>query len=187
MNPLVLKNSLLTQDRLDSLETLINQVRKLPGDIAEVGVYKGGTALLLAENTNKMLHLFDTFTGMPEADSTIDLHKKGDFHDTTVEQVSNLLKGENFKIYPGLFPQQTGSNIENLKFSFVYLDVDIYSSTKDCLEFFYPKMSPGGIIVSDDYLAPTCAGVKKAVDEFMIGKPETLIHPCKYQCYIIKK
>jgi len=64
----------------------VQQVTNLPGDVAEVGVYKGGTARLLAktfERTGKTVHLFDTFSGMPPSDANKDLHKEGDFSDTS--------------------------------------------------------------------------------------------------------
>ncbi len=187
MNPLVRSNSLLTPDRLESIEGLVNQVKDIPGDTVEVGVYRGGTALLIAENTDKTLHLFDTFEGLPEVDKSVDLHHKGDFADTSIEHINNLLADKNFTLHKGLFPQETGKEIENLTFSFVNLDVDLYQDTKNCLEFFYPRLNKGAILVSDDYLMSSCPGVKKAFDEFMVGKPEKLITDCRFQCHFVKE
>lgn len=117
---------------------------------------------------NKKLHLFDTFEGMPEVDSSIDLHKKGDFQDTSIDSVKNYLSNyKDIYFYKGYFPASlAGTNCHTLTFSFVNLDVDIYESTKSCLEFFYSRLNTGGIILSHDYRSISCPGVKKAIDEF---------------------
>ena len=62
----------------------------------------------------------------------------------------------------------------------------IYKSTKDCLEFYYPRLSPGGVILCDDYNSRTWPGVKKAVDEYFAVTEETIIQTTVNQCAIIK-
>ena len=60
------------------------------------------------------------------------------------------------------------SQLNNAKFSFVHLDVDLYESTKESINFFSPRMIRGGIIVVHDY---GCSrGVRKAVDECYLGQ-----------------
>jgi len=71
------------------------------------------------------------------------------------------------------------------KFAFVHLDVDLYQSTQDCLEWFYPRMSRGGVIVSHDYLSAT-QGVKRVFDEFFADKPEPILELSGSQCLVIK-
>lgn len=182
------QNSLVPNFNIDSLLELLNKTHNLPGINAEVGVYKGGTGLLIAANSKKEVHLFDTFEGLPQEDPTIDTgHRKGDFNDVTLEHVQNLLKNyPNAHIHKGLFPQDTGHNITDKRFAFVYLDVDLYESTKDSLEFFYPRMVPGGVIVTDDYNWHATPGVNKAMDEFLTDKPEQLVLSTKTQAYFIK-
>jgi len=157
------------------------------GEIAEVGVYKGGTARILARACpQKTVHLFDTFAGMPEVRPEIDSHKPGDFGDTSLEAVEAFLKDcANVRLHPGFFPE-TAAGLENRRFCFVNVDVDIYSSTKACLEFFYPRMVPGGAMAFDDYNWQGCAGVKQAIDEFLDGKPEQAIEMESLQCVIFK-
>ena len=145
----------------------------VPGHAAEVGVYKGGTAYILARTLgNRTLHLFDTFTGMPEADPSKDLHRKGDFADTTVEAVQGLLRefGDRIQIHKGFFPDTAG-DIHG-SWSFVHVDADIYKSVLDCAAFFWPKLPVGGIMVFDDYGFPSCPGAKKAVDEYFSPIPK---------------
>src|SRR3989338_3807176 len=143
----------------------VQKTEKVDGVIAEVGVYKGGSAKLIREVTQKPLHLFDTFEGLPslcEHDDPGQFHK-GDYS-ASLESVKNYLKDyTNISFYKGVFPSGV-EPVRSKRFSFVHLDVDIYESTLNCLEFFYPRMSKGGVIISHDY--PDSRGVKKAFDEF---------------------
>ena len=74
-------------------------------------------------------------------------------------------------------------------FSFVHLDCDIYDSYKQTLEYFYYRMSPGGIILLDEYNDPPWPGCNIAVDEFLVGKPEklSLIAMDNHEKYFIAK
>ena len=154
------------------------------GEYAEVGVFKGATAKAICEaKRNKHLYLFDTFDGLPEIDK-IDTRFKPKMFKSDFRKVKDKLKKySNVHIYKGLFPE-TGILIQNKKFAFVHLDVDTYKSTKDCLKFFYNKMSKGGIIISHDYHAQ---GVKKAFDEFFQDKIEQVFKLPISQCMIIKR
>ena len=79
-----------------------------------------------------------------------------------------------------MFPE-TGDAITDKKFSFVYLDVDLYQSTKDSLEFFYPRMNTGGVILSHDYQYP---GVRQAFDD--TGFSDQVIDLADSQCMLVK-
>lgn len=94
---------------------------------------------------------------------------------------------ENIEIRRGIFPE-TSVGLENERYCFVHLDVDIYSSTRFGLEYFYNRMVTGGNIVIDDFfLKDRFIGVKDAVDEailkFNIPRYEVT---CEGQCVIIK-
>lgn len=140
--------------------------RQLTGSAAEIGVYQGGTARILADHLpQKRIHLFDTFEGMPPT-SRFDIHKPGDFADTSLEAVQASLKErDNVEFWPGLFPE-SAAGLTDLRFCLVHVDVDIYTSTKAAIEFFWPRLVEGGIMVFDDYNAPRCPGTNKAVDEY---------------------
>jgi O-methyltransferase len=163
------------------------QTEKIPGDIVELGVYKGGTAKLICEiKGDRRFHLFDTFEGMPEAGEG-DIIQEGAFGDITVEDVKKYLRDyKNVFFYKGLFPE-TAEAINGRRIAFLHLDVDIYTSTRDALHFFYPLMNRGGMIVSHDYNSKSCPGVKKAFDEFFKKKPEPIIELSGVtQCLITK-
>ena len=162
---------------------------KLDGDMAEVGVYQGGSAKLISEVKNeKELHLFDTFEGLPKV-SEKDTHfgtsywKTGEFSNTSLENVKNYLSNyKNVYCYKGKFPE-TSNPIKDKKFSFVHLDVDLFQSTIDCLDFFYPRMVNGGIILTHDYHTD---GVKQAFNEFCKDKKIPQIQLLGSQCTITK-
>lgn len=123
----------------------VKKTEKIEGDVAEVGVYKGGSAKLMREATKKPLHLFDTYEGLPElsAKDNPKQFQKGN-HSASLESVKSYLSGYlNVNFYKGLFPA-TAEPVKDRKFSFVHLDLDIYESTLNSLKFFYPRMSRGG-------------------------------------------
>ena len=91
--------TLVSRDRCYVLERLLRQTLSVPGDVFECGVYKGGTAALLRAlleeaKSSKKLYLFDTFEGMPETNPEEDLHRNGDFSDTSFEAVQSFVGGE---------------------------------------------------------------------------------------------
>lgn len=183
-------NTLVDRIRCYMLYQYAAHVAGLAGDVAEVGVYKGGTAKLLSRSfmqTPKTVHLFDTFAGMPATtDSRRDLHKPGDFRDTSFERVRAYLSDcPNVSFYPGLFPATSGP-IENKTFCLVHVDADIYQSVLDCCTFFYPRLERGGVMIFDDYGEQTCPGAKLAVDEFFAGVPEKPCYLPTGQCIITR-
>ena len=164
----------------------VKRTRKVPGDIAEVGVYKGGSAKIICSvKGDKHLHLFDTFEGLPKVED-IDMvwpFYEGKFA-ASYDSVRDYLKDDrNVSFYKGIFPE-TSDPVKDIRFSMVNLDVDCYESTKLCLEFFYSRMSPGGIILSHDYM--TAPGVKKAFDDFFDGKTEPVLETAGSQCLVVK-
>lgn len=68
----------------------------------------------------------------------------------------------------GFFPQSTSQVPNDLQFSFVNIDVDLYQPILEGLKYFYPKMIKNGTMLIHDYFHPYYTGVKKAVDEFCL-------------------
>ena len=168
--------------------------KKYKGDLAEVGVFKGDSAMMISEaKGSNNLYLFDTFEGLPnisEKDKPSDKWRsdfvKSEFSDTSLEEVKRYLsKYPNVHIYKGIFPKQNSEIVKKKKFMFIHLDVDLYSSTYECLKFFYPRMKKGGIILTHDY--STSEGVKKAFDEFFKNKKEVVIELASSQGLVICK
>ena len=164
----------------------VKRTQKVPGDIAEVGVYKGGSAKIIClVKGDKPLHLFDTFEGLPKVED-IDIvwpFYEGKFA-ASYDSVKEYLNGNsNVFFYKGIFPGTSGP-VKDTSFSMVNLDVDTYESTKLCLEFFYPRMTPGGVLLSHDYV--TAPGVKKAFDDFFGDKREPVLETAGSQCLVVK-
>jgi hypothetical protein len=101
----------------------------------------------------------------------------------SLEDVQRYLTGLPCRFYKGFFPG-SATSLEPGNFSFVHLDVDLYESTLAGLEFFYPRMSRGAILISHDY--QSAAGVDKAFAEFFADKPEAVVPLSGYQCLVTK-
>ena len=170
-----------------TLYSSLKAVKDLVGDIAEIGVYKGGTAKLLCElKGNKNLYLFDTFEGLPNTKDDDLFVQKGWLHDTSVESVKKYLANyDNVHFLKGVFPE-TNTSVLNKKFSFVHLDVNLYQTTLDALEFFWPRMISSGRIVSHDYNTNSMPGIKKAFSEFFKNEPEKIIEIADSQVMVVK-
>lgn len=147
--------------------------RKVPGNIAELGVYQGEQAALLnALFPDRMIRLFDTFEGFSGADVSTEAARGfsaaaiGDFQDTSVEKVmARMPHADKVLVHKGMFPDSV-AGIED-SFAFVSLDVDLYEPTLAGLEYFYPRLSPGGFIFIHDYNNARYSGVRHAVDAFL--------------------
>ena len=157
-------------------------------DVAEVGVYKAGTAKILCElKGDKELHLFDTFEGLPEAAiKAEDLVKSGWLSDTSEKAVSEYLNEyDNVYIHKGFFPDTSGP-VNDKQFCLVHLDVDAYQGTIDSLKFFWPRMVVGGRVIVHDYNNADCPGVKAALEEYFEGEIFNVIDIADSQALIIK-
>lgn len=152
---------------------------EVPGDFAEVGVYKGNSARAIhLMDPARNFHLFDTFEGFPAEDLE---PEKGDaatysprhFADTSPQAVITKTGSENIILHKGRF-QKTASEAAQITFALVNLDADLYLPTKAALEFFYPRLSPGGVIFIHDYNA-RWEGIRQAVDEFAAQNRETFV------------
>jgi hypothetical protein len=177
--------TLVPEVRQNFLLQQVLQVASLEGEVAEVGVWRGGSAKLLARAMpGRMVHLFDTFEGMPET-SEFDILQPGDFSDTSLESVNEFLQGYNVHFWPGLFPDSARllpRLLPDTQFVLVHVDVDIYESTKAACEFFWPLLVEGGIMVFDDYNNSECPGANKAVDEFFDAWQEIEVSGPDKQC-----
>ncbi len=142
-------------------------------DIAEVGVYKGGSVELMAAGADDecMVYAIDTFSGHPasaisEHDS---VHRAGMFSDLDPVAVGRRLGKLGICVIAKEFGQ---APIPAPCFSVVHLDTDLYKSTLDGLLYFGPRMAQAGVIVVDDYGSAKANGVRKAVDRYRALAPE---------------
>jgi len=185
--------TMTSKERIYSLIKSVEYVvkNKIPGDFVECGVWKGGSAMVIAHillnlgETNRKIYLYDTYEGMSEPtkeDKTLLGNKyalkkwkrkdKGIMCLASLEEVKRNMAltkypKKNFVFVKGkvedTIPKKTPGKISLLR-----LDTDWYESTKHELTHLYPKISKGGVLILDDY--GHWAGSKKAVDEYFKKK-----------------
>jgi hypothetical protein len=156
----------------------VRKTARLSGDIAELGVFSGGSAKLICQaKGNRRLHLFDTFAGLPSNNYEINKINQGDINGGALKEVRGYLSEySGLYFYEGIFPYTTVDLKRPVNFSFIHLDADIYEATLEGLKFFYPIMVKSGIILIHDYNAVHLPGVKRAVNEFLKDKPEKIVN-----------
>ena len=151
----------------------------LSGDIAELGVYKGHTATLLAATArrlSKTLYLFDTFEGFDQRDLVgPDSNRMHRFSDTSLEAVRSLVGEDRVRYVRGFFPATASAIAEGAQFCLVHVDCDLYSPARSALEYFYPRLCPGGFMVIHDYSSMMWPHLEKAVDECLASRAESLV------------
>jgi hypothetical protein len=152
----------------------------VPGDFAELGVYKGNSAKILADlarASGRRLVLFDTFAGFDHRDQTgIDAKTiRGKFSDTSLEHVKSFVGTEGVSYEVGHFPESVTDEVAARRYAVVHIDCDLYSPTRAALKFFYPRLAPGGLLLIHDYSGGGWDGLTRAVDEFLPTIPERLV------------
>lgn len=174
--------------RMDNLHSCLLDVlrRNVPGDVAEVGVWRGGAgimmrAVLKAFGSSRSVWLADSFQGLPRPDPERYPADSGDVHWSHSELVisADTVK-QNFQRY-GLLDDQvkflagwfhdTLAEAPVRRLALLHLDCDMYQSTIVALRALYPKVSPGGFVIVDDFgaLPPCRQAVMDFRDEFKIN------------------
>jgi len=188
--------TLTSVERMIALSNAITHIVKnnIPGDIVECGVWRGGSMMLTAltlishQDTDRTLHLYDTFEGMSPptnddvgfddrtAQSQLDddpgmtgVGCKAGIDEVRTNLESTNYPARNIRYIKGrveeTIPQHVPESIAVLR-----LDTDWYESTRHELEHLYPRLSPGGFLIVDDY--GHWKGARKAVDEYFEKRNE---------------
>jgi O-methyltransferase len=171
--------SLVTALNLHLLQELVQRLGRLgiDGDIVECGVYRGGSAAVLGaamldlgDEPPRRLWLFDSFAGMPPASD-----QDGEFSHTLEgtyvgsEQETRALLEQagvppsRFEIVTGFYAD-TFPTVKTPQTALLHVDCDFYEPVRLTLEKFYPRLSPGGFVVLNDY--GIYKGARTATDEF---------------------
>ena len=178
--------------RFYSLFQMIRHVlsRNIEGDFAECGVWKGhsawcAAALIKESGGSRRFHIFDSFEGLSERGredgtrfslSPRQLEEERRLFACGEEVVrKNLEEFDFLSFYKGWIPSRF-DEVADAKFAFAHLDVDLYQPTMDSLEFFFERLSKGGVIVVDDYGHTSFDGCTKAVREFIKGREPGLFY-----------
>jgi O-methyltransferase len=183
--------TMTSPEKLFALVVAVRYVvdRAIPGDIVECGVWRGGSmqaiARLLAARgvTDRELHLFDTFEGMPpptEDDvrrggppaaellatrpKTANVWAIADLEDVKAGMAQVDYPPERIHYHPGLVEDTIPAGAPE-QIALLRLDTDWYASTKHELDHLYDRVPSGGVVIIDDY--DYWDGSRKAVDEFI--------------------
>ena len=183
-----------SQDRKWTLREYVKLSHALPGDLAECGCYVGTSAFFTAQaSTHGKLYLFDSFQGLSDPNATdkdiaVDVMPwaAGDLSTGEVVLRNNLARyADSIVVLPGWIPERF-SEVSDHQFRVVHIDVDLYQPTRDSLEFFYPRLVKGGVIVMDDYGFKTCPGATRAAEELAVSQGIEILHLATGQGVIIK-
>lgn len=169
------------RERFLFLSLAFDQIHKegLAGDVVELGVYKGQTATILARNARRLgrtCWLLDTYTGFDTKDFTgIDSGRGEQFADTSLAAVRARVGEDNTRYVQGFFPDTAAQLPADGRYCLVHVDCDLYAPIMSALEYFYPRMVPGGYLIVHDYGSLEWEGAERAVDVFFADKPECLV------------
>jgi O-methyltransferase len=191
----VRNNTLVDIFRCWELWQLVGQATKLSGSFIEVGVWRGGTGALIASAAKKNgiaapLYLCDTFQGVVKAGIHDSAYKGGEHADTSIRTVEALMKSlglTNYRIVEGIFPDATSHLIpENERFRLCHIDVDVYDSARDIVDWVWNRIVPGGLIVFDDYGFEMCPGITRLVNEQMGMSDRLVFHNLNGHAIVMK-
>ncbi|HLQ34995.1 MAG TPA: TylF/MycF family methyltransferase [Chloroflexota bacterium] len=177
----VFGQTMIGVERLNNLQECVEKVLSdnVPGDLIETGVWRGGACIFMRALlkvygvSDRTVWLADSFRGLPLPSAAFpqdrsDTHYSSPYLRAALDEVkANFQKyallDEQVKFIPGWFSDSLpAAPIERL--AVLRLDGDMYESTIVALENLYPKLSPGGYVIVDDYGA--VAGCREAVDDF---------------------
>jgi len=192
------------RQRFYSLVQLFRRTAPMEGLVAECGCFRGLSSFLLCSALKladgafdgRGYRIFDSFQGLsaprpedtikgsgPQAERLRQETQAGQFA-ASLEEVKAALHGfPRIEFFPGWIPGAFPDEPDAC-YRFVHLDVDVYQPTRDSLEYFFPKVVPGGIIVCDDFGWP---GARKAVEEFCVRIGASFETTPHLQAYIVRR
>ena len=168
--------SVIPPNRLDFLVKKCEEILcRTPGNVLEVGVYKGGSLVRLAEMVKRICPNFkvygiDTFTGHPYTDNH-PVHPKGKYSDVSLAELRRQIDTKGLSpwivLYPGLV-EQILPDLPILDVSFAHIDCDLYVPVRYCAIEVPKLLQSGSMIYFDDYGHQHCPGATKAVEEVFL-------------------
>jgi len=198
--------SLLREAESYDLIDLLKKSIDLGGDVIEFGVWRGQMTKRMAtvvknSISKKRIFACDSFEGfgeetITEKDTSLfrsksKLEKKFTAANDVPERLNEFFKYFDLDglCIKGFFNQSLSKIDNKARYCFAHVDCDAYKSHLDCLDYVYSRMLKGGCIVFDDYDKKPWPGATKAVDEFLLDKPERIEFSNKKEnpaWYIIK-
>jgi hypothetical protein len=170
------------------------QCRALPGSFVEFGVYRGGCSYMVLATagleSERPYFLFDTYSGIPKeqlTESELEHGLAGELANTSAEYVQAFLADwhSNVVIVEGnIF--DTLPKTETGPIAFCHLDLNASQATELALDYVYPRLVAGGMLLLDDYGWAGYEDQREVLDRFFAGKQEELIALPTGQALMIK-
>jgi O-methyltransferase len=171
---------------------LLRSLEGVPGDTVECGSLEGAGSYLIHLMNNRSgkherwHHVFDSFRGLSAPGEGDGLHwEQGDLAVSMEEVDTNMGDFDRYTLHQGWIPDRF-EEVQDKRFAFVHIDVDLHQPTFDAIEFFYPRLNEGGIILCDDYGSSLCPGATRAIDEYLANKPEKMLYMTCGSGFMIK-
>ena len=191
----VRKNTLVDVWRLYELWAVVGELADVPGAILEVGVWRGGSGALMAARAAALgiedqVYLCDTWEGVVKTGALDTYYRDGKHDDTSLGIVERLLADmrlDRVECLQGIFPDDTGDKVADQTFRLCHIDVDVYQSAKDVLDWVWPRLSPQGMVVFDDYGFPACPGITQFVDEQRMQADRLVLHNINGHGLLVKR
>ena len=153
--------------------------KNIPGDIVEFGCYTGTTSLFIrrlldeqGESEHRAFHVYDSFAGLPEKGEQDQSPAGTDFQAGQLSAAKKILLHHFHAahlqppvIHKAWFGELTERDVP-AQLAFALLDGDFYHSILDSLRLVWPRLSPGGVVLIDDYKREALPGVERAVQDF---------------------
>ncbi len=152
--------------RLYMLRQLAEQQSSKDLNFAECGVYAGMSMLFTADKCNQRFIGIDSFEGV-SAKTEFDT----DYFDSVkldIDMKYSIMTLDgipNVEIYKGWIPDAF-EHLDELEYSYIHIDVDMYEPTRDSISYFWPRLSDGGVLICDDYGSYKTPGARKAMNDF---------------------
>ena len=186
----------IPDQRVFFLQAALLSLKDIEGDVAECGVRHGRSTLFMAHAAGgkRQFHIFDSFEGLsdpvPDKDPGVESFKKDGetrkFHIRNLDRVLGRFNDyPEINVYQGWIPDRF-PEVEDRRFALIHVDVDMYQPTLDTLDFFWDRLTPGGIVICDDYGAVAYPGAEKAMEEFFADKFESPVELPTGQAIVIK-
>lgn len=154
--------------------------RAIPGDVVEFGCYVGTTSLFIRRlldegQQQREFHVYDSFAGLPEKNAADASAAGADFGvgKLNVSKKEFLRQFRLAGLAPPIIHKAWFNELDEgdvpRQIAFAFLDGDFHDSILDSLKLVWPRMSPGGTVLIDDYMRPELPGVERAVRDFFQG------------------
>ncbi len=180
------EQSLTCDEEVQVLLSKLEATLDVPGDIIECGCFLCGTTVLMARHLqqcgcDKRIYACDTFRGFDPAEFARERQQgtvrgEGDFTENDLCYVRRKLRrlgvAQRITLVEGLF-QETLASLPG-PFAFAFIDCDLHDSMLYAARTIWPRLSPGGGCVFDDYANDAFRGASRAIETFLAEQGPTL-------------